>query len=63
MADDTHDERAQVHVRLRPDLLRRLDHAAIDMGVKRAGAIEALIEEALPQRSDEVAAQVAAGAR
>lgn len=52
------EERVHVHVRMRPALLRRIDHAAVDLGVKRSAAVEMLIEQALPERSDEAAAPV-----
>jgi len=38
-----------VNVRLPRDLLKRIDHAAVDMGVGRPRAMEALIERGLPE--------------
>ena len=52
-------ERVHVHVRMRPELLRRIDHAAVDLGVKRSAAVETLIEQALPERSEKATAGAA----
>ncbi len=48
----TEDDRVQVIVRLDRNLVKRIDHLAVDLDVFRQTLIESLLREALQHRED-----------
>ena len=42
-----------IHVRLPRELVRRVDHACVDLGLTRAGTVAKLLESALERLKEE----------